>query len=420
MNKFLENKKKKNIFAKYSIELSVFIILIFQLMVTVSDEIYGFVTAWYVTDYSIGISSRLLIGSLVRALFGEMVSSSQVYTFLIITFVILLSLLSYVIGYTVRNAGDSIEKISLLVLAGVYLASPAAPGYLWINENMGRLDTYLYLFTLVILLVALFVKTKISRYITLGVIGVVCVLTHQVFVFLFLPLLLVILITDYFQSDFSTKILAGILAVAGIIGIVFLFFQFKSSVNYDTAEELTAVLQSRTNLPISNSTILYEYFWTIKDHFVNNMLPELRERIRFGIITVILLSPLFGIFFSIWKNAVRNAVTKKEKVEYCIILSTNLLYLPVFMLMTDWGRWFAAFITIQFLEVFYLYSKGNHSMKTSVAKFGENIRKFPGVFIMLIIYLSLFDKFEAINYLPQVETFYYTLYDLKTFVLSFF
>ncbi|MDD2969859.1 MAG: hypothetical protein PHT21_09880 [Lachnospiraceae bacterium] len=415
------NKKQSNLFKtiqNYSVEITVFLYLLFQLIFHVSKSVYGFVTAWYVTDYSIGVSSRLLVGSILRILFGDYITAEQVYIFLILTFIVLILLVSILSGYMIRKTTDSVEKTGAVFLLAMYLASPAAPGYLWVDENMGRLDTFLYFLTLILIVVAFKVKNQLIRYSLLGILGVVCVLTHQVYFFLFFPVLLTILLQDWFESDFKKTVLLGAVLVITAVAVVFLFFQFGGGVNYSTPEELTSVLQSRTNLPISNSTILYEYFWTIKDHFVNNMLPELRERVRFGIITVVLLAPVFIIYLSLWIKAIYNASVKKDKIKYLLILFTNVLYIPVFALMTDWGRWFAAFITVQCFSFLYLTGVRDKGIKNGLVQLGDKIRKYPFLFVSIILYLSLFDKFEAINYLPQVETFYYTIYNIKTIILA--
>ena len=148
------------------------------------------------------------------------------------------------------------------------------------------------------------------------------------------------------------------------------------------------------------------------------MLPELRERVRFGIITVVLLAPVFIIYLSLWIKAIYNASVKKDKIKYLLILFTNVLYIPVFALMTDWGRWFAAFITVQCFSFLYLTGVRDKGIKNGLVQLGDKIRKYPFLFVSIILYLSLFDKFEAINYLPQVETFYYTIYNIKTIILA--
>ena len=206
--------------------------------------------------------------------------------------------------------------------------------------------------------------------------------------------------------------------MVGAVSAVFLFFQFKSQVHFATPEELTSVLQSRTDLSISYYTILFEYYWGIKDHFIQNMLPELRERIRFGIITTVLLSPILVIYGTIWKNAISNTNEKRIKIKYWLSLATNLMFVPVFALMTDWGRWFAAFFIAQTLMIFYYFLIQDQNFVFAIQKLGNVFRRYPWVALLIILYLSMFHKFEGINYLPQVEEFYYAVYGFKTFLLG--
>ena len=59
--------KIRNWLSKYSVELMVGIFLLYSVYINRADNIYSYVKAWYVIDYSYGFGSRLLIGSLLAA-----------------------------------------------------------------------------------------------------------------------------------------------------------------------------------------------------------------------------------------------------------------------------------------------------------------------------------------------------------------
>ena len=183
------NKSKTNILytiiQKTYIEIMTFAVLCFSLIITAPEQVYGFVTAWYVADYSIGISSRLLIGSILRLIFGDFISSTIVFRFIIGAYLVIFALLSYLIGQCIRRAQTDDSRVGIAVVALIYLASPASVGYLWVSENMGRLDTFIFLIALIIVIIAYKVKKVSLRYWLLGIMGVVAILTHQVFLFLF-------------------------------------------------------------------------------------------------------------------------------------------------------------------------------------------------------------------------------------------
>ena len=99
---------------------------------------------------------------------------------------------------------------------------------------------------------------------------------------------------------------------------------------------------------------------------------------------------------------------------------TNLSFVPGFALMNDWGRWFAALFIVGFLDILVLAWKHDEGICDSLFILGEGIRKAPALFILLILYISTFEKFEGLNFPEQVTDFYYTTYDIKCWLLRLF
>lgn len=411
--KMIKLTKKNNYLQKYAIELSIFTLLTFSLIVSVSSEINGWVSVWYVADYSIGFSSRLIIGSFLHTLFGNYITTNVAYTFVIINFLIGFLLLSMVIGQGTRRLSNEKQKLTLLVLVGLYLASPASFGYLWTVENMGRLELYLFVITLLIVLLSFYIDNSIMTLILFTLLGILCIAIHQVYMFLFFPILLVIFIDHLYRSQFQKSILIGTIISIFILCVVCLFFQFGSNILYDDPLVLTALLQTKTDLFVSDGVLTQEYFWEFSDHFTNNMLPELRTRFRNGVYTVLMLSPILVIFIKLWLLTIKNAKSKIEKSKYIMMILTNVTFIPAFALLTDWGRWFGAFFTVQFLIFLYLAAKNDENILYSFEKFSNTIKKYPFVFLVILLYLTCFEKFEGCNYVDEVQTFYLFLYKIR-------
>ena len=102
------------------------------------------------------------------------------------------------------------------------------------------------------------------------------------------------------------------------------------------------------------------------------------------------------------------------------MLLTNLFYVPVFSLLTDWGRWFGGFFTVQFLVIFLLSARKDEAVLDSLERLGALIKKHPAVFLCMILYLATFEKFEGCNNLNQAENFYHMAYNLKELLFSIF
>ncbi len=99
---------------------------------------------------------------------------------------------------------------------------------------------------------------------------------------------------------------------------------------------------------------------------------------------------------------------------------TNMAFVPVFALMNDWGRWFAALFIVGFLEILVLAWKQDEGIRSSLRILGGSIMKNPALYILLILYISTFEKFEGLNFPDQVTAFYHTTYDIKCWLLGLF
>ena len=409
-------KKGKQFLQTYAVEIGTAVYLLYLLLTTVSPHIYGYVTVWYALDYSYGFGSRLMIGSILHIFTGEYISVAQAYHFVVAALVILCLMLAVFAGMIYRKAPDGSVKNAVLFLIVCYLASPASPAYLWTDENMGRLDTYLFINTLILAFVYLRVKNISVKYLLFLAIGIFTISVHQVYFFLFFPSLLIMLIQDMWESGFRKRQLFYSLGTACILGIVFLYMQFGSGIYYDDLDKLCSALRSSTNLEIGRAPLEAEYFWTISDHFFKNQLPELRTRVRFGVITAAMLAPVWGIYLAVWIRAIR--YNKAQKYKYILMLLTNTAYAPVFALMTDWGRWFAAFFIVQFLNLMVLCYVNDRGMQEGLTFLGNAVRKYPALYLLLLLYVNSFEKFEGINVLQQVQDFYYVVYSLKEMLLG--
>lgn len=346
--------KIKKLAQEYALEIMVSMYLVYSLYINRAGAIYGYVNAWYVINYSYGFGSRLLIGSLIRLLTGGFVTQTFAYHFVLAALCMISVLLAFVIGKVYKKMPDMQTKLAVLFLTVFYLMSPASPEYLWTGENMGRLDTYLLLISLVMAAVFFITKNTVVRYVMFAVAGCLCVLIHQAYVFLFFPFLLVMMIEDIWKNNFKRQHLFGGIAVSLMIGVLFLVMQFKSGIYYDDLDLLMEELNAHADFLVDGGPMEAEYFWTIVENFTNNMVPEIPHHLKYGFMLVCMLCPVWITYLWIWFHAIRHSAEKKEKVKYVLMLLTNLAYVPVFALMNDWGRWFAALFIVGFLDILVL------------------------------------------------------------------
>ena len=405
--------KIRNWLSKYSVELMVGIFLLYSVYINRADNIYSYVKAWYVIDYSYGFGSRLLIGSLLHLLCGEVVTDAAAYCFVVASLCLLSAAVALFAGYIYRRVTNQEVKKAVLFLIVFYIASPASPEYLWTVENMGRLDTYLFLLTVLMAFVYFGIKNVRIKYLLFTILGVMAVFIHQVYFFLFFPFLCVMILQNLWKSGWDKRNVICAVCSVCCIGVVFLYMQFGSGI-YDDYATLMARLNAHTDLSVDGAPMEAEYFWTLKDHFYKNMIPEIPHHLKYGFMLVCMLVPVWGTYLWVWVHAIRHS-HKRQKLKYVLMLCTNIAYLPVFILMNDWGRWFAALFVVGFLDIMLLAGDEDEGVCHALEIMGGSRNPMP--FILLILYIATFEIFEGLNFPEQVTDFYYTTYYLKNWLL---
>lgn len=403
MGKRAKLTKWKELFSPFQIEAGVFLFLLISFVCGAKGlDIWS--TAWYAMDYSLGFGSRLLIGSILQFFYSDYLNSWLIYCFVVVCIVIMLALIALFIGFCIRNAPSESAKQGITLLSLLYLACPASPGYLWTALNMGKLDLYLLLFTILTCFVFLKLSSFTLQCICWGVIGILCVAIHQVYIFIFFPLTLVMIANTLFDSRWNSKhVAAGTGTIAAICGI-FLFFQFCSHINPANVEDLYALLSAKTDIYISKKALWYEYFANTSDH-INLVMPDMPVRIIFCVVSLTLLSPLLAIYGYLWGKAYRLSPQKHFKNKYLWMNLVMLAYLPPFVLTADWGRWLAAFFTVQFLAVVVLLQKGDLYLTTAVESLVEFFKQKKFFFVLFLLYLAMLGKMAVGDILPRTETF---------------
>ncbi len=402
----------------HTTELVVAAFLLFQLTISIPNHIYGYVDVWYVLDYSYGFGTRLMIGSLLHLFLGYYISAQAARAFLTWSLVVLCLLIAILSGEAMRHAKTPERKRSTAFFIALYLASPASPAYLWTQENFGRLETWLLILAILIVFVYIKIKPFALRLVLFFALAFLALLTHQVYFFLFFPSLCVLLIAEWTKDTGNKRRIISTVVVFLLIFLSFLYLQFFSGIYYDDLSLLVNTLRAHTDFEVSEPTLLAEYFWTLKDHFVKNQLPELRERVRFGIITIVLLAPMWLCILKAKQLALKFSGSTASKYRIVLILLTDIAFVPVFALMTDYGRWFAALFTVQFLSFAAFAASEEELFGHVLDKIGETIGRYPLVFLAIILYCTLFEKFEGINFPEQVRAFYYKAYELKSLLLG--
>lgn len=391
----------------------IFLLLLLSFLSQAPSALHDWNSGWYVMDYSLGFDSRLLIGSLLRLFYPDYLPAESAYTFVFCSIIVFLMLISYVLGSALRRTDKLPANTALLLLVTLYLLSPGSPAYLWTSENMGRFDLYLIMLTVFAAILYIKISSVTIRLISFTIIGLIALCVHQVFMFIFLPLLFTMFVDTVSEKCRKSDFVLGIQGLF-LLCIAFVYLQIFSQLNIGTLDDLTALLSARTDLNVNETALRYEYFSTIDTAFYELMLNQLSERIRYGVVTIFLLSPLALIYGYLWNRILKAAGT--AKLKYSLFLLSHLCFIPAFLLAIDWGRWFGAFLTVQALQIVLLAAKKDAVVLTGLTELRTCFYKHPYLFIAAGLWMASLSKFQT-TLLPDAPVFFSSVYRLLHTIL---
>lgn len=394
--------------ARHAVGLSFVAVLLMDYIVHNPGGFSGWAATWYALDYSLGAGSRLLVGSVLDFLCGGMVTEHAAVVFASAASVALIALTAVLVDNLYRSAPARAKKGALLLIA-LFAAAPFSIRYLWNEANFGRLDLYLYALTVFGLIAALRLKNPILRAGLIAIVSITALLVHQVYAFIFFPVLFALLCMDAFTGEKITlaRLAPGLCCCVLVVG-VFFYVQLFSKLNAPTVEELTAILSAKTNLDVSHSALDYEYYHDFLYGFYNHTLPFLSggRPVKLLAATLMLLVPAIAVFAFLWSAMLKRLRADNKRVWRCpqpYMLLSLLCFLPPFILMVDWSRWLAALFGAQTLMLLTLLARGDAAAEEAFSKLSASVEKNAAPYLFLIVYTALLSSFRAREFLPEAE-----------------
>lgn len=367
--------------------IGIYLCLEFFFRLPALTELNDWCTTPFTFNYSFGLHSRYLIGSIFQLLLSP-ISLKRLYFFVALSILILIALYAYYMGTTLHKVNDE-EKFGTAYAIVLLLASPASIAFLFYWGNFGRMDLYLLILTFVSLLCLehKFLKNCVPLLVGIGM------AIHQVFAFTYCGVILGALFYDLYQTKYSRSSIVRFALSLMIAGSFFVYFQFfASTLAFDNASEVVSYLNSQSNIPVNEKMITYEYFKDISDHIETFVMPGFKERLRLGLVTLLLISPI-GIFTGLfWIEMIKSTTWR---LGYLCLALIPLTSLPAFMLTIDWGRWFGAIIISSFMMIFYLIRANNTSALSFFRTLSFHIKKTPTIALLLLLYFTMLNKFGA-------------------------
>ncbi len=395
----------KKLFEPVKYELLILLIYLVYLPFYLPPAIHDWCATPFLITYQFGFVSRGLIGSLLALAF-PFLSHKILYIVIVCSLVLLMIVSSVMTGKVIRSADASIKTITIFLVL-IFCTNPGAISFLFNHVNFGRFDIYLMIITACCCMLIVG-----NRYLFLiPVLTVLGVLIHQGFLFLFFPSILLLLLFNYTRSK-SKKIMSVTITTGIITTLTYLYIQLFGKIESLSLQELVYVVASRTDARVSKRMLEFEYFLSLKQNFIQLVLPAIWNKFYNLVIILILTSPLIYFFFFLWRNTIEKASSRKMKFIYKAMAFSFLSTAPLFLLAIDWGRWLSAIITVQFILIFSLIYLRDVAMVSSVKLLNDNYLKRPVIFILALCLLASLGKFESADMLPLSQT-------IASYILSF-
>lgn len=152
--------KIAKIWNRVSYETMIFIAFLIRFLSTRALDLDTWSSAWDAMDYSMGNGSRLLIGSIYKLFYGDYLDVTVAYKYVGIGIMLTILVLAIVLGQLIRLslAADPEHRDIIYGVVVAYMVAPFSIAYVWNEDNLGRLDVYMLLITLLTVLAALRLK----------------------------------------------------------------------------------------------------------------------------------------------------------------------------------------------------------------------------------------------------------------------
>lgn len=407
---------KKYIVNNIAVVISFALIMI----ISIQNSIYyvplnGWCATSWLLSYKYGFVSRGLPGSILLSL-QKIITRSAYITendlravFLILLVVLCLIILHW-IGKMLRENKNvengayfnSVENITFF-----YILSPIFVTFYCYSNRLGRLDEILII--CFVLCCHLIIKRR--GLFLIPVLTAVAILTHQMFIFTLLPIILAVMLYCWLgEKDHRFAVSTVVtLCLDAILGF---YCQFVANISGWTLQEVMADMQSKTNIPLLELMVSSEQFFDTQmftDYYMDNY-------VDFAVVFkyfwfVLLCLPLYYVYIQIWKNSIQLVDGKKKKFWMFIISVSPICVLPIFFTAAvDFGRWTVEYGTAAFFGIFMMVRMKNQQVLLSIKaiddKLSDKVGKgWPFYCGIIFVVLGRLDDAQGFGIEAQIKQF---------------
>ncbi len=378
--------KAAKIFSSIKYEFCIFVLLAVQATVNILKwyEVGEYLRLYYLIDFSMGKTSRLLVGSLVKLLNPDP-SPKWITGFAIIVVFAVLVFATVLIGKVIRNTAaeqkNQLFAVVIFFVTGIFTFS----GF---SAFLGVLDIWMFIAAL------LAIVCSVNKYLRwlVPVFCVAGVLVHNGFAITYFPL--IVLFVLYFAATSEKKGADIIIFVLSCIVTVALtlFVTMKGADTVTlTQQELYDALKNRGGHTYEDHGIGYIMFYllgippeytgvtaemvaeaSLFERFVM-MAKQNMSSVSWGYTIAILImgTAVLAVFWTIWIKCIKATSDKSRRFVYaCFMLSV--LVIPIGVLVAyDFIRWYQASIITQFALCLLMFYKKDEPFENAIQQIKE-------------------------------------------------
>lgn len=364
----------------------------------------GLHSPYYFVGYSTGFGGRKFLGWLVSLLYPsvDVFHHHHLVPFVFGAFCVLVILFVVYVWIGFKRGKQYDDKTGVIVIALVTF-------YLISSYGIGRLlpflawyaDVWLYLITLVFLLLWFKLRGHWTFYVLTAVVAVAGCLVHHIFCCIFFPLFVVLFLYDTFSND-RLNIGKGIVYGAICLGLVVLLYciwSFSAPIDIDA---LYSQVVARTNNVCTRDRIVFQWLYGSNADNYKAMweIGQFPFMYYAFLPVLVLLSPMVILLMAPWVMAIKHSRNKVERTKYwLIVLASSLIFLPAFVIATDYNRWWAAWFFCQTMLLVAMCADGNDLIIQQLKRIYQYLRQHVLLTAVLLIYICSFSVDQCGSYL---------------------
>lgn len=397
-------KLKKHVF-DWKYEIVIFLMTMIPVFINIEklSAIHHMFVPYYLYDFSMGINSRVLIGSIVK-FFNSHPTEEWITGFALLFLILGMLFTSLALGRVVKNAKQenrlSVFVFILFFVSGAYTIS-------LFSRFFGMLDIHMYIIALI---AVVFAGNRYLRWFV-PVLCIAGVLVNYVFT---ISYFVIVLLAMLYYADKNEKkaadIAVFIITVLSVLTLtVYCVFWAKDHMLM-TIDEALKIMEDKIGHSLTAEENEYALIYLFGKHqeteniygvdvkdvppleylyyftkFINENRIATVGFFSLSLVTV----PVIIVFWAIWIMCIRNTEKKGTRFVYlCAIFSALFIPLCCF-LSTDYSRWIGAIVMCQYAMCFLMFYLRDEAFDKTVTKLRELFSKNKIVLVIIyLVYLS--------------------------------